>query len=318
MRGVVKPSSRKAFSGIILPWLEYIYQLFLDPWAKKQKLVIEDEFWIFFGFAVFSFIIYFTGSNLYLPFGFLVAAILVLIIPNSDYFKRRFFPESEAMIEEYLNSLAQKDTDDLLRFIRQNDLSSQQLIKIFEKKQGNSDVYEFVLKHQLINQELLEYIVNKNRYLEMPEETFCKYITFSKNHLNKTSYYKIMKNTTKVRIIKTFNLNYPFYLENHKIFKFFARSVINIRNWANYGALKIVVLFISAILVGVNIIQNPPIHIAASAQGWIFAFVLINVFLGYVMAVVIVALILFQLYGVFMKFSRAIVYLFSPKSKQKL
>jgi len=297
-----------------LPWLEHLYRLFLDPYLGKHNLTVDDEFWIFLSFGIFSLLLYFKGVNVWVPAFFLMGAAIVLILRNNSYIRRRIFPTESEKIENFLNNIDTKDLNDILRFIKDYQLDTNQIIKFLQFKPQNYDIYLFIHKYQPIRSELIDYIVTQNLVNFMGEDLFCKYLLSSIDHISKEKYNYIKSQFTNEKVAKTLNLCYPFYLDHdHRVFKFFSNILIRFRNSINYGSFKLGILFLSFLIVmfavskdpSLLVMNQPPAGINPSEQ------ILSNI-LGVIMASFILAIIFLYAIKQIFKLFRGIIYIISP------
>jgi len=306
-------SNRVKFSGIILPWLEHLYKLFLDPFIKTHNLIIDDEFWFFLSFSIFSGILYFTKVNIWVPLGFFVGAIIVLILHNSKYIRRRIFPKEAEKIDDFLNNLKFKTQDELIIFIKSYQLETNQILKIIEYKKNNYDIYLFIRKYQLINSELLEYFISNELYKVMGPELFSQFIILSLDHISKKNYDLLRKSTNNKDIIKSLNLCYPFYLKNHPTFKFFANIFIKIRTSINYEGLKFGILILSLVIMIFIASKDPSLLriVPSSSKMALLTQITGNIF-AFIMSVGILTLIFLLIIKGVLRLFRFIVCLFAP------
>jgi len=230
--------SRGGLSSLVLPYLEYLYKLFLDPFIKKYDLKIGIEFWFFLTLAIFSFVLYVVGISIYIPISFFVGALLIFILNNSSYLRRKFFPKQKEKIESFLKGINKKKLSQILSFMKSNSLNTDQIIKMLKTKhKEHYEIYKFILQKQTISQELLKYIVLNNLETYMGEKLFIKYLFKCRNSLSKKDFV-FMKEKFKrnKKISKAINLCYYFHLPKHPLFKLFASIRNNILLSIDYGS----------------------------------------------------------------------------------
>lgn len=307
-------SNREKFSGLILPWLEYLYKLFLDPFINKHNLILDDEFWILLSFTIFSGILYFTKVSILIPISFFVGTFLIFLLNNSSYIRRKVFPKESEKIDDFINKLLNKSIDDILIFIKSYQLDTEQIIKIIEFKNDNYDIYLFILKYQLIQSELIEYLIKNKLYEIIEVDLFSKYILYSLNHISKDNYISLKNLTKDNKIKKILNLCYPFYLKKYSIFRFFANLVIKFRNAINYGGLKLGVFFVSLFITIIIIVNDPSmlqihstvpnVNLLNQIMGNVFAIMMVVAIFGLIILTIVK--FIFRIY-------RFVIYLFAPK-----
>lgn len=306
-------SNREKFSGLVLPWLEYLYKLFLDPFIKKHNLILDDEFWILLSFTIFSGILYFTKVSVWVPISFFIGTVMILLLHNSSYIRRKVFPKESEKIDDFINKLSNKSLDDILVFIKNYQLDTAQLIKIIDHQKNNHDIYLFIIKYQSIRSEFLEYLIQNKLYETIEVDLFSKYLVHSINHISKDNYTSLKNSIDDNKIRKTLNLCYPFYLKKHSIFKFFANSVIKFRNAINYGGVKLGVFLISLFTMLTAVSKDPSILRMTQP---ISKMDLLNQIMGNIFAFVMTAGILTILILILIKYIlrtyRYFIYIFAP------
>lgn len=307
---------REQFSGLILPWLNHLYKLFLDRIIEKHNLKIDKEFWFFLSLGVFSLIIYFTGINIWVPLGLFFGALLILLLHNNSYIRKKLFPRQSEEIEDFLSNIKSKSNDDILNFIKNYPLETNQIIQIIQIKKDKYDIYLFIDKYQSIKSELLEYMIEEKIQDIMGEDLFCKFLLHSKEHISKNKYELLLKSKNDKKILKTINLCYPFYLKKHQVFKFFANLIIKVRNSFNYGTTKFIIFLASMIIVLLSIKKDPSVLTIKTQSTLPLITQLINNVLAFLIISSIITIIINYVISLLLRLFRYITYLSAPDTKE--
>jgi len=190
MRKSNPPKSSEKFDGLVFDYLTHLYKLLIEPLLKKLNLNPTEEFWYFLTLGVFSLILYFIGISWHLPFFLLMGAIVVLILENSSYIRRKYFRTTDETVGDFLSELDKKSLDDVLEFITRYSLVIEEIKRLLDSKfKEYYAVYLRIYEDQDIKVELVEYLISKKLIHVMGVELFRKYILRS-NETIKYSKYK--------------------------------------------------------------------------------------------------------------------------------
>ena len=93
--------NRDKFSSIISQYLEYIYKLLLDDYIKKHNLKLRTELWYFLSLGIFSVLILIFGISILIPVGFFFGALLLLLVDNNKYLRRKILPNEIERVKDF-------------------------------------------------------------------------------------------------------------------------------------------------------------------------------------------------------------------------
>lgn len=312
IRSDKKDSNRELLAGLILPCLNPLYRSILDPLFRYFKIVDTMEFWIYLSFGIFATVLYATGASVWVPILFLIGAIAVLIVENNTFFRNLIFPKDSDKIKDFLDRINSKTIDEILMFIQRYQLNTEQIIQVIEHKPGTYDIYLFINKNQSIKSELLEYLIINKAYVPMGEDLFCKFLMRSLDHISKENYDLLKKIINTKKCVKTINTCYPFYLQDHSIFKAFAHAVIYIKNALNYGPVKWGIFSLS-LAITIVIIQKYRIliQVTTNSKMEILSQIMGNLFIWFMIACILSLGVWFIIIRIFRLF-RYVIYSCAP------
>lgn len=227
--------NREKFSGLVAPYLDYLYKIFLDSFFERHDFKVPSEFWIGLTFTIYSWILYVTGVNVWWPISFTLFTLVVFTFYNSSTVRRKVFPKDDEMIDSFLNNLQTKSQCEILDFLTEYKLDTKHLIQILNQLPDKYDVYLFIYRYQSIQSELVAYLVDHKAYSVTGDELFAEIILYSKNKIGRKRFKQLKEQKIGTKTNKTLNLCYPFYLKEHRIFKFFADFYHRVRYALNYG-----------------------------------------------------------------------------------
>ncbi len=267
---------RKEFSGLVLPYLEYIYAIFAENFIKKHELKIVSEFWIFLTMGIFSIILYFTGVNIILPLGFFFGAFLIFMLHNNSFIRRKWFPRQDEKVEVFLKTIDNKTLNQTLKTLKDNTFRTKQIIELLKTKYNkNYQIYEFILRYQGARTEVLSYIISKELYNNFDEGLFSKFLL--KNcSLAKDDYLRV-KNLFKNKkaVLKALMISNPGYIEENSIFKKLSMFRYKVKNSIKYG-LGGWLLFLVALIISGMIFSQ--INLRDYIQGSNLQIIIVNIF----------------------------------------
>jgi hypothetical protein len=278
-----------AFPDLVLPILKHLYRLFLRPLFKWLNLKTTNEFWYFLTLAVFA-VLARKGVALYVISLLFLGAALVLLIRNNDYIRNKLFPKQKEKIEVFLQNINKCKHAEVLQFLYENQLETKQIISVLKTRHKvHRDTYEFIMKKQMIESELLEYVINENLDKIIGKDLLTQFILRSRDAVSLRDYNVLVgKYTTDKKIMKAINVRYYFYLEKHSVFKFLAKPVDVVRRFMNFGSGRMTI-FVVSLLIAVPIlpkviVNNPApkggIMIFQSILGNIMKFLILTFFIA--------------------------------------
>jgi hypothetical protein len=305
------------FGGVVNPFIQYIYEFLQKYIIKRYNLKIRNDFWYFLTFGIFSGILYFTGISWAVPLILISLAGLVFIGDNAPFLRRKVFQSSSEEIDLFFKDIEKKSLYDAINFIINTRFGTKTTIRLLniQKFNENIQIYEYILKKIAIEGELLDYLIEHNLYAKMGDDLFCEFLKESISPTNYSSYQKLKTEFNRnERVIKTINMIYPSYLKDHRIFKFFAKIPVKIKNFFVYGIGNIVFLaiffgiYLSLYLKGaLNYLIIP------SSEQFFQVFEVFSVFISMFLASAILTIIIrFLILSITQK--RMLLYYFSPKT----
>ena len=54
-------ATKRQFSGLVSPGLNYLYKMLLEPTLKKHKLYVNNEFWVALSLTLFTALLFLKG-----------------------------------------------------------------------------------------------------------------------------------------------------------------------------------------------------------------------------------------------------------------
>ena len=309
------------FGGIIHPYVKYIYGFLYKYIIKPLKLDISKEFFYFLSFGILTIILFFSSIPIWLPILFFSLAGLDLLLLNGGFFKEKFLPPLSKEIENFFSDIENKRQYDVIKFISYNNLSTKSIIRLLEipRFNDNAQIYSYIVKKQWIHPELLNYIIENDLYLRMGDDILCKFLKNSISDMSRNNYLKIInvyeKNT---KVIRTINYCYPHYLKDHKIFQFFAKIPLTIREFFLFGMGNFV-LFLGFFIIYLFMLLSGNLHYSFVTKPGQSSYIFeqISLFVSMILASGILALIFRT---IILKFTqgRYILYYFTPRKSNKI
>ncbi len=229
--------SGKSFSGLVLPHLQYLYEIFIERWAKDRGVVFNNEFWYFTTLAIFSSVLYFTDVNVWVPVSFAAGALLAVILKNNAFLRRRLFPKQGEEIADFLAGVQGKGLADILQFLKSYSLETSQMIQILKTKhRTHRDVYQFILETQTLDMEFIEYVIENKLYGHMGSDIFAEYLVKSREHLDRRHYNELYRTfASDEKVLRALNVHCYFYVRKHRLFRRLAALQNSIRMSLQYG-----------------------------------------------------------------------------------
>lgn len=311
---------RAKLSDFISPYLEPLYELFVDDFIKKYNIDVPDSFWFVFSLFIFSVLVVYSKLDYQASVFLLLLALLILLAKNRKIIAKKFFPKQSDAINSFIDNIQTKNLDETKKFIQQNyrQLSTNSQIKLLESKFNNNPaIYQSIFYNQIIYSELIEHIIKNNLIPNMGIDIFCDYLLGSVNTIS-FNYYEFIKNSYKDndKVIKTLNVCYPFYLKSHPIFNFFANIRISLKESMNYGNGNGVIALFSLILV-IFALSTQPQSINSSkyiipTEPLSAIFFVINLVMGFFIAIGFITIIINFCFRWLLRRYRGFLYLVSP------
>lgn len=302
-------SDRKHFAGLVLPYLDYLYDFFIFPTLKRHNLIVTVEFWNFLSLGIFATIIYFTELSAWVPITFLIGAALVLLLHNNSYIRRKVFPKKTEEVKCFLDDVDKKSIEEISEFVTAYSLDVKQLQRVLvTRHKNNRDLYILIYQNQQIKAELLDYMFDNRLYACSGGDVFAKYILMCKDRLGKRKYAEMVKEfRDDVCIAKALNVQYYFYAKCGPIFRFFCWLQDYVRRGVNYGsgkALMFMIGFLFSALLSLKALQTDSSPKTISVGAAVFIVVVIT---GVVIAGLLMGILKIVLNGY-----RRILFLVAP------
>jgi hypothetical protein len=262
-------TNRALISDCVSPYIEPIYELLIDDFIDKYKIKLPLSFWFIFSLFIFSVVTIYFKLNYEGAFFLFLLALVILLANNrkliANIITKKILYDKGKVVDEFISNINNKNLHETKRFILNNyhELSSNDLILLLQSKFFNTpSLHLSILKSQIIDSELLEYMISNNFEVNIGVDIFCDYLKYCSNSISLTAYETLIKrNTDKPKIIKTANACFPFFLTTHGFFKFFANFRISLKESINYGKLR-GIIFVGWFILGLwAIIGSQPSYI---------------------------------------------------------
>jgi hypothetical protein len=163
------------YTPVIWPMLSILVILIL---LRYEKLAVDSAI------AIFS-----------------VALFLEIFSANEESVMNLFRGKSEQKIQYFLESLGTKELAEILEFIEQYHLKTHHIISILNSKyKNNLAIYSMIYKHQSLDVDLIDYLVEAGVLENLSEESLAKFILECETSLNKKTFDELMlKNSQTLR-----------------------------------------------------------------------------------------------------------------------
>jgi len=322
--------AREAILDCVSPYLEPLYEIFIEDFVKKYNIVLPASFFFFIGLFFFSVISLYFNLSYQGAIFFLLVALLILIAKNRKQLgyilNKKILFDKGKFVDDFIREINTKELDEVKKFILNNyrELDSNDLILLMQSKfYDNASFHMTILKKQVIENELLEFMINNDLDQKIGEDIFCIYLKYCYNPISLRSYEKLAaRNVNNPKIIQTLNACFPQYLKNHSIFKWFANVRIQIKESIRYGKIRGIICFFWAIM-GVLALTTHPISVPtfpknitsdAGSQAILNVISMINIGMSYLLTVAIFSFItLYSIMWLMRRYRSTLCY-FAPKS----
>jgi hypothetical protein len=238
--------AREVILDHVSPFLEPLYEIFIEDFVNKYDIQLPVSFFFFIGMFIFSVILICFNLNFSGAILLLLLALLILVAKNRKLIinviiKRIRFNKGE-LVDNFIAKINEKGLDETIKFIlkNSNELTSNDLILLMQSKfYDNASFHRAILKSQIIESELLEYMINNDLDPKIGGDIFSDYLKYCYNAISHASYDKLAaRHKNSPNVIQILNACFPVYLKNHPIFKFFANLRIQIKESIRYGNSK--------------------------------------------------------------------------------
>ena len=268
--------ARAAILDYVSPYFEPLYEIFIEDFVKKYNIQLPNSFFFFFSMFVFSIITIYFDLSYQGAMLFLLLSMLILIARNrkliSNLITQKILLSKGNRVNEFIKQVDEKELDETKKFIlsKPRELTSKDLISLMESKfYDNASLHLSILNSQIIESELLEYMINNQFDQKISEDIFCDYLKYCSNSIPYNSYESLAtRQKNNLKMIQTLNACYPLYLKNHSFFKFFAKIRIQIKESINYGRTKnfifLIWFFLGFYAISTHPISSPLDQIATS------------------------------------------------------
>jgi hypothetical protein len=324
--------ARADILDFVSPYLEPVYEIFIEPFVKKYGIKVPNSFIFFISMFIFSIITIYFGLNYQGAALLFLLALLILIGKNKDLIintiTKKILLNKGKLVDEFIKNIDEKELDETKRFILNNsrELTSNDLILLMKSKFfDNSSFHMSILKSQIIDSELLDFMIENELDQKIGEDIFCDYLKYCSNSISHKSYELLATRHEKdEKIIQTQNACFPYYLKNHSIFKYLANIRIQIKESINYGNVKKYIFvfwgFFGLFAISTHPISVPVIPQIASSNETSrllsSGIMLINFTLSFILTIAIFMVVTLYIIMWLLRRYRTILCYFAPKSTE--
>jgi len=321
---------RAAILDIVSPYLDPLYKLLIEDFVNRFNIQLPVSFFFFFGMFLFSIITIYFNLSFQGSMFFLLLAVVIFLAHNRklvvNIITKKILFNKGKFVDEFIKNIDTKDLDETKRFIQNNyhELTSADLILLMNSKfNDNSSFHSSILRNQIIDSELLEFMIENALDIKIGEETFCDYLKYCSTSISHRSYYLLAeRHKNDPNVIQVINACYPAYIRNHNWFRFFANIRIQFKESINYGNFK-KYLFLFWMVFGLYALSTHPtalpqaINIATNDETTrvlLGIITIINYCLSFLLTIAIFTFVTLWVIMWFLRRYRSFLCYFAPKS----
>lgn len=286
-------NTQREFSGIVVPWLKYIYQWWVEPFVEKHSLNILPEFWMWLTIGICAIIFRVGVSTWGIAVPFIIAA-LVIIAPNNRYIRRKVFPRSGEVILEALKKINSMELSTVIDFCKRYQFNSLEIIKVLKSRHADKpDLHRTLQKNQDITTEVIEHLAK----VAAPE-FLSGYLHVCTEQISKSTGQQIIEREKSLE--KDVRLN-RFSSDRSAIIRWGGKIRRNLNKSYNQGTAKIVMVCIAAILsilLIATLLTSKVIRLKAGVEGMLE---FTSIFVVMALLITLLEVIIFSLTGGLMR-----------------